>query len=74
LGDFLPKNFFQNFFIYPLQRGLSPYIEGKRREVGRGDTSPHCRGGGMGGVSREGYNKNPPVNYEGGGSMFDIHK
>jgi len=57
-----------------LQKGLSPYIEGKRREVGRGDTPRGRRGGGMGGVYRGGVKKNPYVIIGGVGCIFDISK
>ena len=57
-----------------MQRGLSGVFDHFRGEEVRGDTPRGCRGGGMGGVSREGYNKNPPVNYEGGGCKFNIYK
>jgi hypothetical protein len=57
-----------------LQRGLSPLFDYNRGREGREDTSPHLRGGGMGGVSREGYNKNPPTKDEGGGCKFNIYK
>jgi hypothetical protein len=57
-----------------MQRGLSGVFDHFRGEEVRGDTPRGCRGGGMGGYYREGYNKNPPVNYKGGGCMFDIYK
>jgi len=50
MGGFFPKNFFWNFFVYPLQRGLCPHFDIYKGEEGRGDTSPHSQGGGMGGV------------------------
>jgi hypothetical protein len=57
-----------------LQRGLSPLFD-IYKEEGREGGYPHgSKGGGMGGVYGEGVNKNPPVNYEGGGCMFDIYK
>jgi len=43
-----------------MQTALSPLYDILTGEDPRGDTSPHLRGGGMGGDSREGYNKNPP--------------
>jgi hypothetical protein len=74
MGGFFPKNFFRNFFVYPLQRGLCPHFDIYKGEEGRGDTSPHSQGGGMGGYYREGVIKKPLCNYRGVGCIFDISK
>jgi hypothetical protein len=60
--------------VNTLQKGLSPLFDYNRGREGRGDTRTDIRGGGMGGVSREGYNKNPPTKDEGGGCKFNIYK
>jgi len=60
--------------VYPLQRGLCPHFGYKRGEEGRGDTSPHCRGRGMGGVLPGGVIKKPPRKDRGVGCIFYISK
>jgi len=74
MGGFFPKNFFWNFFVNTMQRALSPLFDIYKGEEGRGDTSPHVQGRGMGGYYGEGYNKKPLCKYRGEGSIFDISK
>jgi hypothetical protein len=57
-----------------MQRALSPLFDIYKGEEGRGDTSPHVQGRGMGGYYGEGYNKKPLCKYRGEGSIFDISK
>jgi hypothetical protein len=54
-----------------MQTALSPLYDILTGEDPRGDTPTVVREGVWGGVNREGYNKTPPVNYEGGGCVED---
>ena len=52
-----------------------PQLAAKNINGGGGGNPPGEGGEGVWGeYYREGYNKNPPVNYEGGGCIFGLYK
>jgi hypothetical protein len=61
VNPFSEKKYIGVIFGVTMQGGLSGYFGHLPRQDPREDTSPHLRGGVMGGVYREGYNKKPPT-------------
>ena len=74
MGDFSQKFFPEFFCEYNAEGIIPPYTIKKGGGEGGGIPPGYVGEGVCRGVSREGYNKNPPVNYEGGGCKFDIYK